>query len=62
MFKKIRNLIDLPGGVWMGLFTAAIIGRIVFVINGVVPLSPAEAAAYSTAIGAYALSRKGPRA
>jgi len=56
--EYLQSLIDLHGGTWLALFTAAIIWRIV---KGPA-LGPSEAAAYASAIGAFAYSNtNGPK-
>jgi len=57
----LQSLLDLDGDVWMGLFTLTIIVRIALGAFGHSPLTAAEAAAYGSAIGAFAYSNKGPK-
>ena len=54
----IQSLLDLDGDVWMGLFTAFILARIILVLKHYAPLSGAEATVYSAAIGAFSYSNK----
>lgn len=59
--SRFNALLDLPGDTWMSLFTASMVLRIFMVLDGKAPLTAAEAAAYGSAIGAFAYSNKGPK-
>jgi hypothetical protein len=68
MFDKVRvaweyiqDLLDVRGDVIMLAFSSAMIGRIVLSAFGHAPLTASEAAAYASAIGAFAYSNKGPK-
>ena len=50
-WQYIQSLLDLDGDVWLGVFTAAIIYKI---LHG--GLNPSDSVAYSAAIGAFAYS------
>lgn len=60
-WSRLNDVLDLPGGTWMSLFTAGVVLRIFMVLDGKAPLTAAEAAAYGSAIGAYAYSNRGPK-
>lgn len=55
----IQSLLDIDGDLWMGLFTAFILVRIIGVFYKHAPLTSAEAATYSTAVAAFAYSNTG---
>lgn len=55
----LQSLLDLDGDIWMGLFTAIILVRLIYVLKGGHPLNASEAAVYSSAVGAFAYSNKG---
>jgi sugar/nucleoside kinase (ribokinase family) len=57
----LQSLADVDGDCWLGLFTAAIVFRLVAAAFGKAAITAAEAAAYGSAIGAFAYSNKGPR-
>lgn len=61
VWNKIQDLLDISGDLWMGLFTALILVRIVYVLKGGRPLTPSEAACYGSAVGAFAYSNRGPK-
>lgn len=60
-WEYIQELFALNGDTWMAAFTLAIITRVLLAGFGHSPLTVSEAAAYSSAIGAFAYSNKGPR-
>ena len=51
--------VNKTGDVWLGLFTAAIVARVVLVLRGHGPINMAEATAYGSAVGAFAYSKHG---
>lgn len=55
----LQSMFDIDGDVWMGIFTAIILVRLVYVLKGGKPLSTSEAAVYASAVGAFAYSNKG---
>lgn len=55
----VQSMFDIDGDVWLGLFTAAIVFRLVYSAFGHVPITGAEAAAYGSAIGSFAYSNTG---
>jgi len=56
----LQSICDIDGDVWMGLFTAFILLRIIGVpLFHWVPLTASESAAYGTAVGAFAYTNKG---
>lgn len=57
----IQGLLDIDGDVWMGLYTLVIVVRLGLAAFGHAPINGAEAAAYGSAIGAFAYSNKGPK-
>lgn len=57
----VQSLLDIDGDVWMGLFTGVVVLRLVLAAFGKAALTAAEAAAYGSAIGAFAYSNKGPK-
>lgn len=58
-WDKVQDLFDISGDLWMGIFTAIILVRLVYVLKGGKPLSTSEAAVYASAVGAFAYSNKG---
>jgi hypothetical protein len=59
-WDKVQDLFDVSGDMWMGLFTAFILVRIIAVLTRhAPPLTSAEAATYSSAVAAFAYSNKG---
>lgn len=61
LWNNVQDLADISGDVWLGLFTAAIVFRVVYAAFGHAPMTGAEAAAYGSAIGSFAYSNKGPK-
>lgn len=59
VWDKIQAILDLDGDVWLGLFTAAIVFRLVYSGLGHPPITAAEAAAYASCITAFAASNIG---
>jgi hypothetical protein len=55
----IQSLFDIDGDIWMGVFTAIILVRLVYVLKGGPALSTSESAVYASAVGAFAYSNKG---
>lgn len=61
-WDKIQALCDISGDCYMGLFTIAILVRIMLVLKGYSPMTSAEAGTYGSAVIAFAYSnRGGPR-
>lgn len=60
-WEYVQDLIALNGDTWMAAFTAAIITRVLLAGFGHAALTVSEAAVYSSAIGAFAYSNKGPK-
>jgi hypothetical protein len=58
-WDKIQDLFDLSGDLWMGLFTAAILVRLLLVLKGYAPMTTAEAGTYGSAVLAFAYSNTG---
>lgn len=61
IWDKIQAFLDISGDVWMGCFTAAIVFRTIYAALGHVAITAAEAAAYASAVSAFAYSNKGPK-
>jgi sugar/nucleoside kinase (ribokinase family) len=61
-WDKIQDLFDISGDLWMGLFTTAILARLLLVLKGYAPMTTAEAGTYGSAVLAFAYSNRGPRA
>ena len=59
IWEKCQDFLDINGDVWMSFFTAAMIFRIVSSKFGAPALTAAEAAAYASAVTAFAYSNKG---
>ena len=57
-WDQIQAFLDISGDVWMGLFTTIILVRLILVLKGYAPLTPSEAATYSSAVAAFAYSNK----
>lgn len=55
----VQSLLDVDGDIYMGLLTALFIYRILAVVWGQPPVTTAEAAIYSAAVGAFAYSNRG---
>lgn len=60
-WDAVQKIFDIDGDVYLGIFTLAIIFRLVLAGYGRAPINMAEAAAYGSAIGAFAYSNRGPR-
>jgi hypothetical protein len=60
-WEYIQDLLDVRGDVIMMAFSSAMIFRVLWSSFGHAPLGPSEAAAYASAIGAFAYSNKGPK-
>ena len=60
-WNKIQDLLDISGDLWMSLFTAAILVRLLLVLRGHAPMTTAEAGTYGSAVLAFAYSNRGPR-
>ena len=58
-WDRLQDFLDISGDVWLGLFTAAIVARVVLVLRGHGPINMAEATAYGSAVGAFAYSKHG---
>ena len=58
-WNRIQDFLDVSGDVWMGLFTALILVRIICVLKGSQQLNSSEAAAYGSAVVAFAYSNRG---
>lgn len=61
IWNKIQDLFDISGDLWMGLFTAVILARLVLVLKGYHSMTTAEAGTYGSAVMAFAYSNKGPK-
>jgi hypothetical protein len=57
-WNKVQKFLDVDGDVWMGLFTAFILARLILVLKGYPPLTLPESGAYSSAVGAFAYSNR----
>lgn len=58
----VQSLFDIDGDIWLGLFTAFILARVIGVpLWHWAPLTGSEAAAYGSAIGSFAYSNRGPK-
>ncbi len=61
LWEDAQKVIDLHGDTWLGMFTALVLLRILLVLSGHTPLTMSEATAYSSAVGAFAYSNRGPK-
>lgn len=60
-WSYLQDLMDVRGDCIMMAFSSALIFRIVLSAFGKAAITPAEAAAYASAIGAFAYSNRGPK-
>lgn len=58
-WDRIQDLLDISGDLWMGLFTAAILVRLLLVLKGYAPMTTAEGGTYGSAVLAFAYSNRG---
>lgn len=58
----LQSLLDIDGDVWMGLFTAFILLRLIGVpLWHWPPLTVSEAGVYASAVSAFAYSNRNPK-
>jgi hypothetical protein len=60
-WEYVQDLLDVRGDVIMMAYSSVMIARVALAAFGHAALTAAEAAAYASAIGAFAYSNKGPK-
>jgi hypothetical protein len=59
LWNQIQDFLDISGDCWLGLLTAIIAFRYVYAALGHPAITPAEAAAYASAVTAFAATNIG---